>query len=129
MNRKTFINNLSIGAIGTVLMPQLNYSASLNSNESNNEITNWLKSEQSGDDYNTFIKCDAIEKNTKIIHISDSHLTVFKNGKTEYPEFAERMNKAYVNPKHYLTGEVGTRRGHFEKRSGYNWRPKVGLRL
>jgi len=115
MNRKTFINNLSIGAIGTVLMPQLNYSASLNSNESNNEITNWLKSEQSGDDYNTFIKCDAIEKNTKIIHISDSHLTVFKNGKTEYPEFAERMNKAYVNPKHYLTGEVGTRRGHFEE--------------
>jgi len=61
------------------------------------------------------IKCNEIQNNIKIIHIADSHLTVFQDGKTEYPDFAKRMNKAFFELKHCLTGEIGTRLGHFEE--------------
>jgi len=115
MNRKAFLNNLSIGAIGTVILPSISFPADQKSNEPKGEINDWLESEQNGDDYNTLIKCNSIQKDTKIVHIADSHLTVFKDGKTEYPDFAERMNKAYFEPKHYLTGKIGTRLGHFEE--------------
>lgn len=129
MNRKTFLHNISAGAIGTILLPSFSYSKHSKLNEPNREITEWLKTEQSGDDYNTLIKCESIKKDFKIIHISDSHLTVFKDGKTEYPDFAKRMNKAYFEPKHYLTDEIGTRLGHFEEILSKAKKEKVDLLL
>lgn len=112
MNRKKFLSSILLGAIGAGFLPHSLFPKSIEPTE---EIDGWLKTEHSSDDYTALIKCDAIECDTKIVHISDSHLTVFKNGKTEFPEFAERMNKAYENPKHYLTGKIGTRKGHFEE--------------
>ncbi|MEN8192924.1 MAG: metallophosphoesterase [Bacteroidota bacterium] len=129
MNRKAFLHNISIGTIGTILLPSLSYPVHFKSSEPNGEITDWLKTEQSGDDYNTVIKCDHLTKDIKIIHISDSHLTILKNGKSEYPDFAERMNKAYLNPKHYLTGNIGTRSGHFEEILSKAKKEKVDLLL
>ncbi len=115
MNRKTFLHNISIGTIGTVMLPSLNYPLHNNTDESNENANEWLKTDHKGDDYNAVIKCNKVKNDMKIIHISDSHLTVLKNGKSEYPEFAKRMNNAYVNPKHYLTGEIHTRLDHFEE--------------
>ncbi len=127
MNRKAFLHNISIGTIGSILLPSLSYP--VQSKEPNGKIAGWLKTEHSGDDYNTMIKCGSIKKDFKIIHISDSHLTVFKNGKSEYPEFAERMNKAYLNPQHYLTGKKGTRLGHFDEILSKAKKEKVDLLL
>ncbi len=90
MKRKTFIQNLVVGATGAMLLPNITFPKS---DKVVKENTGWIKTEHRSDDYNAFIKCDAIEKNTKIVHISDSHLTVFKNGKSEFPEFAKRMKK------------------------------------
>lgn len=129
MNRKIFLQNISVGAIGTILLPSLSYPEHSKFYQQNEEINDWLKTEQSGDDYNTVIKCESIKKDFKIIHISDSHLTVFKDGKTEYPEFAKRMNNAYFEPKHYLTGKTGTRLGHFEEILRKAKREKVDLLL
>jgi len=112
MKRKKIIQNLVVGATVAMLLLNITFSKS---DKVVKENTGWIKTEHRSDDYNALIKCDAIEKNTKIVHISDSHLTVFKNGKSEFPEFAKRMNKAYENPEHYLTGEIGTRLGHFEE--------------
>jgi len=129
MNRKAFLHNISIGTIGSILLPSKSYPLHFNLNRPNGEIADWLMTEQSGDDYYTVIKCDLIKKDLKIIHISDSHLTVLKNGKSEYPDFAKRMNKAYLNPKHYLTGDIGTRLGHFEEILSKARKEKVDLLL
>jgi predicted phosphodiesterase len=115
MNRKSFLHNFSIGTIGAIIFPSITFPISYKSDELKKSISEWLKTDHSGDDYNTVIKCDQVNSDTKIIHISDSHLTVLKDGKSEYPELAERMNNAYKNPKHYLTGENNTRVEHFEE--------------
>jgi len=112
MKRKTFLYNLSLGTIGTILFPSLSYTEN---NKSVKKSFHWLQVKHSGDDYHTVIKCDAIKKKLRIVHITDSHLTVLKNGVSEFPEFAERMNNAYKNPKHYLTGKKGNKLEFFDE--------------
>ena len=114
MKRKSFLNTLAVGTIG-MLLPGKSY-GSIHKLKGNGFACDkeWLLTEHIYDDYSAEIKCDALKEELKLIHISDSHLSILKNGVSELPEFTGRMDSAYKTPKHYLSGKEGTKQEHFE---------------
>jgi 3',5'-cyclic AMP phosphodiesterase CpdA len=113
MNRKIFLRSVAIGSL-PVFFPLSNYAFERSSNRGNIQQEEWLMVQHSFDDFNAEIKCKEIKEGIKLVHISDTHISVLPNGKSEFPEFTGRMDSAYKNPKHYLTGAEGTKENHFE---------------
>lgn len=113
MKRKIFFRNIAVGT-ASILLPweKLSLGHSFNTTPLNSD--EWLSVDHNFDSYNTVIKCKSIKEKVSFIHISDSHLSILKNGKSEYPEFTSRMDVAYKDPKHYLTDIAGTKEQHFE---------------
>lgn len=64
-------------------------------------------------DFHATIKATGITKGFTVMQISDSHISVIDSAESAYYKFSARMDKAYINPKHYLSEEQGTRMGHF----------------
>lgn len=112
MKRKSFIKSLSLGAAASYLLPSNLLLGMYSGKEKSNK---WLKTKHETNKYNTTIHCNKVERNIKFLHISDSHISVLKNGKSEYPEFTGRMDSAYQNPKHYLTNIENSKVAHFEE--------------
>ena len=110
MKRKDFLNLISLGALG-VLLP-INAFGSFRKYLFEND--HWFDVKHTFDDYNAEIRSNSIKEEIRIVHISDSHLSILENGKSECPEYTTRMDRAYINPKNYLTGEPGTKQQHFE---------------
>jgi len=114
MNRKRFLQNVALGS-ASVLFPWNNILFGKPDPKNNLQIDDWLNVEHSCDDYNAVIRCKEIKENIKLVHISDSHISILPNGKSEFPEYTARMDAAFKNPRHYLTGIEGTREKHFEE--------------
>lgn len=115
MKRKIFLKKLSLGLAASVFFPANVFSLGQVKNALKDTRSGWLKTSHEGDDFNTAINCSAIEGNIKIFHIADSHISVLNNGKSEYPQFSARMDGAYLNPEHYLTGQKKTKLEHFDE--------------
>lgn len=64
-------------------------------------------------DYHAFIKADGITAPLTVMQITDAHISVIDSTESAYYTFSARMDKAYINPTHYLSEEQGTRTGHF----------------
>jgi UDP-2,3-diacylglucosamine pyrophosphatase LpxH len=113
MNRKSFLKNITLGS-ASIIFPWDNFSFSKSVTSADLDLDDWLNVEHSFDNYNTVIKCNDIKEKMRLFHISDSHLSILDNGKSELPEFTARMDAAYKDPKHYLTDIAGTKEKHFE---------------
>jgi UDP-2,3-diacylglucosamine pyrophosphatase LpxH len=113
MNRKNFLRSVAIGG-ASVLLPwnKLSFGKTLPADDI--KPGEWLNVEHSFDDYNAVIKCKSIKENIKVVHISDSHISILKDGKSELPEYTSRMDAAFKNPKHYLTGAEGNKEKYFD---------------
>lgn len=64
-------------------------------------------------DYHAMIKTTGITAPLRVMQIADSHISVIDSSESNFYEFSARMDKAYINPSHYLREEQGTRTGHF----------------
>lgn len=65
------------------------------------------------DDYSATVQAEGITAPFTIMQITDSHISVIDSAESAFYKFSARMDKAYINPKHYLSEEQGTRMGHF----------------
>lgn len=64
-------------------------------------------------DFHATIKATGITKGFTVMQITDAHISVIDSTESAFYEFSERMDRAYINPTHYLSEEQGTRTGHF----------------
>jgi hypothetical protein len=113
MNRKFFLKSALVSG-ASLLFPLNRITFGKTALLEKSAPGDWLNVEHSFDDYNAVIKCKDIGENVKVIHISDSHLSILNNGISEMPEYTGRMDRAFKSPKHYLTGIEGTREKHFD---------------
>jgi hypothetical protein len=103
VNRKNFLKSCGIFAAAAFI--PFNKNEIIGKTFLNPGEAAWLNVEHTFDKYNSIIKCPAIKEKIKIFHISDSHLSILENGKSECPEYTSRMDSAYKNSKHYLAGK------------------------
>ena len=64
-------------------------------------------------DYSATIQATGITESLSIVHITDAHISKIDSSESEYVQFSGRMDKAYSNPKHYLTNQPGLKTDHF----------------
>lgn len=51
------------------------------------------------------IPVKGIEQNLTVLHLTDTHISVYDSSEAEYHPFAQRMDRAYPVTAHYLTGD------------------------
>ncbi len=59
-------------------------------------------------DYEATVAVKGLKKTIRILHISDSHISIPDEAEKEFLPFSTRMDKAYVTKPHYKTGETTT---------------------
>jgi len=59
-------------------------------------------------DYEATVAISVITETTRVLHISDSHISVFDESEKEYHPFSARMDNAYKSVRHYRTREKTT---------------------
>lgn len=114
MNRINFIKSLLFCSA----TPLLSFCSKIPSEEKSVNIDtqlNWAKNEHTFSKYSATIKSSLVNKKTKVIHISDSHISLPYSDSSEYPDFTRRMYEAYEHPEHYLSKNKGTSIKHFEE--------------
>ncbi len=59
-------------------------------------------------DYEATVAISGLTEITKVLHISDSHVSIFDEKEKEYHPYSARMDNAYKSVPHYKTGEDTT---------------------
>ncbi|GAF71425.1 unnamed protein product, partial [marine sediment metagenome] len=65
---------------------------------------NQIITEHSFSDYEATVAIRGLKETTRVLHISDSHISVFDESEKEYHPYSSRMDNAYKSPPHYITG-------------------------
>ena len=64
-----------------------------------------IKTKHTFTDFDATISISNLKEPVKILHITDSHISIVDNAEKEYHEYAGRMDKAYREEKNYKTGK------------------------
>ena len=56
-------------------------------------------------DFHTDIYIKGLEKKTRILHLTDTHISIYDEGEKQYHEFGARMDNAFLDREHHKTGE------------------------
>lgn len=77
--------------------------------------------------HRTAVLINGLSKPTKILQISDSHISILNEKEKEYDTYGQRMHNAFKSVKHYRTGEEGTTTEYFKQLLHYAKEEKVDL--
>ena len=56
-------------------------------------------------DFQADIYVAGLEKNTRILHLADTHISIYDENEKQYHEYGARMDNAFLDREHYKTGE------------------------
>ena len=77
--------------------------------------SNQMSSTNEFDDYHATIHGAGISEQLTVMHISDSHISSIDSVESAFYKFSARMDKAYPNPNHYLSGTPGLKTDYFQE--------------
>ncbi|MCB0283091.1 MAG: metallophosphoesterase [Calditrichaeota bacterium] len=60
------------------------------------------------------ISVKGLEHNFTVLHLTDTHISVYDSSEAEYHSFARRMDRAYPVTRHYLSGDSATPAVHLQ---------------
>ena len=67
------------------------------------------------DDYQVTIEVNNITRDFKVMHLTDLHLSIIDSSESSFFPYSARMDKAYHQPEHYLSGNPGTKKDHLDE--------------
>ncbi len=100
INRRSFLTKTSLGAGASFYLPAL--SAFAPSSKTSWQCVHTTNTMQ------TTIAFTGLNKPVTILQIADTHISCDNESDKEYEQFSARMNKAFLQTKHYKTGEPTT---------------------
>ena len=106
MNRRSFLTKTSLSAgaaLGLPVLPSLADSAKSPWQCVHN--TNTMQ---------TTISVTGLPEPVTVLQIADTHISCDNESDREYEQYSARMNKAFLQPKHYKTGEPTTTMENFK---------------
>ncbi|MDX2429866.1 MAG: metallophosphoesterase [Bacteroides sp.] len=76
----------------------------------NKALSDFLKQTtvHSSSDYEATIAISGLKKTSRILHVADSHISVFDEGEEKYHPYGARMDHAYDSVPHYITAKNTT---------------------
>lgn len=100
MNRRSFITKTSLGAGASLGLPVL-YSFTASPKEPWQCVHNTNTMQ-------TTISLTGLPAPVTVLQIADTHISCDNESDREYEQYSARMNRAFLQPKHYKTGESTT---------------------
>ena len=67
------------------------------------------------DDYQATIEINNITRDFTVMQITDLHLSVIDSSELFFFTYSARMDKAYQQPNHYISGNPGTKKDHLDE--------------
>src|SRR5690606_20962180 len=107
MKRRTFFSN-ALAASAVTLPPDLRTSPQHHSASQSAGIHHSGLME-------TIISLPDLREKLTILQVSDSHISCDNENDAAYTQYSERMNKAFVQVKHFKTGELTTPTDNFRE--------------
>lgn len=77
--------------------------------------------------HETTILIPGIRKSSKILQISDAHISILNDSEKQFDQYGQRMHDAFKKVRHYQTGTEGTTTDHFSRLVKLGVEQKVDL--
>lgn len=77
--------------------------------------------------HDTEVVIPGIEKRSKILQISDSHISIRNEAEADYDRYGQRMHNAFKSVRHFESGADGLTTAHFQNLVAYGANQKVDL--
>ncbi|HRN56835.1 MAG TPA: metallophosphoesterase [Agriterribacter sp.] len=100
INRRSFITQTSLGAGAALGLPALPSLAAPQKDP-------W-QCVHNTDTMQTIISLTGLQKAVTVLQVADTHISCDNESDREYEQYSARMNRAFLQPKHYKTGEPTT---------------------
>lgn len=107
VNRRKFLGATALGA-GSILSVPLLSTAGTKAKK------NW-KCVHNTNLYNTQISLSGFTGKLKVLQIADTHISCDNDADKPYETYSARMNRAFLQPKHYKTGQPSTTTENFKE--------------
>jgi 3',5'-cyclic AMP phosphodiesterase CpdA len=95
LKRRNFIAAIAAGAAASTALPL----SGCNTPSKNTNVFH------AASDFHADIFIKGLQKKTRILHLTDTHISIYDESEKRYHEYGARMDNAFLDREHYKTGE------------------------